>query len=488
MPIRVRLIISYIAMLMVPVILLPLAALAIGAFYFGDIQAFYDLNHVTVRRLIQEDLITYEEVKNTAFQNPDRLLNKDYLAQLDQKLITSKTGLVLRKGDQIIYTSKRLSNNVVTRLPAFGYYRSSADEYDRHHDPGRDGLGKYSIRQFDFYFKDHSPGSVFLITNVGPLERFIDDFFDLFLLVVILILLITCGTLTFLVGRSIAKPIESLKEATLQIKEGNLDCAVEHKSSDEIGQLYDAFEEMRLQLKQSVEMRLQYEENRKELISNISHDLKTPVTAIKGYVEGIMDGVADSPDKIDKYIQIIHSKADDMDHLIDELLLFSKLDVGREPFNFEMVDIKEYLQDNTEELQLDLDKMGIHLEVRIEKHSEPLIVVADREKIKRVIQNIVENAAKYMDKPEGLVVITVHEDDERALIEIGDNGPGIPEEALPLVFERFYQADPSRTKGGTGLGLAIARRIIEEHGGRIWAENAEPTGSKVFISLNKVSR
>lgn len=489
MPIRVRLIISYIMMLLVPVILLPVAALAIGAFYFDDIQSFYGLNQLTVRRLIQEDLLTYEEIKNTAFQNPDRLLNKTYLAQLDQKLITSKTGLVVRKGNQIVYTSERLSkNNVVKQLPAFGYYRGFPDEYNHHRDHQQGELDKYSIRQFDFYFKDQSPGSVFLVTNIGPLERFIEDFFDLFLFVVVLILVITCGTLTFLMGRSIAKPIETLKEATLQIKEGNLDCAVEHKSSDEIGQLYDAFEEMRLQLKESVEMRLQYEENRKELISNISHDLKTPVTAIKGYIEGIMDGVADSPEKIDKYIQVIHSKADDMDHLIDELLLFSKLDVGKEPFNFETVDIKQYLQDQAEELQLDLDKKGIKLEVQIEPTPVPLIVIADREKIKRVIQNIVENAAKYMNKPNGLVVIALYDMVDSVIIEIRDNGPGIPDEALPQVFQRFYQADSSRSKGGTGLGLAIARRIIEEHGGRIWIENVEPTGSKVFISLNKASR
>ena len=118
-------------------------------------------------------------------------------------------------------------------------------------------------------------------------------------------------------------------------------------------------------------MQLQYEDNRKDLISNISHDLKTPVAAIRGYVEGIMDGVTDSPEMLDRYVKTIHSKTIQMDHLIDELFLFSKLDLKRLPFHFEEVDLDAFLQDCTEELQMDVEKRGVKLIMKLPKLSNP---------------------------------------------------------------------------------------------------------------------
>ena len=169
----------------------------------------------------------------------------------------------------------------------------------------------------------------------------------------------TNGVLTYFVSRSIIRPLRALKRAAEEIKEGNLDFEIVPHSDDEIGELSTAFEEMRRKLKKSVEVQLQYEENRKELISNISHDLKTPVTAIKGYVEGIMDGVSNSPDKLDQYIRTIYNKAADMDRLIDELFLFSKLDLGKVPFQFEKVDLGQYVLDCAQELQFDMEKKGV---------------------------------------------------------------------------------------------------------------------------------
>ncbi len=146
-----------------------------------------------------------------------------------------------------------------------------------------------------------------------------EGFFPLLFFSLLVILVVTNSVLTYLVSRSIIRPLNRLKKAAEEIKEGNLDFSVESASRDEIGQLSNAFEEMRHQLKVSIERQLRFEENRKELISNISHDLKTPITAIKGYVEGIQDGVADTPDKMDKYVRTIYAKADSMDHMIDEL-------------------------------------------------------------------------------------------------------------------------------------------------------------------------
>lgn len=195
------------------------------------------------------------------------------------------------------------------------------------------------------------------------------------------------------------KPIFVLKDATERIKEGNLDFQIPVTSYDEVGQLNQGFEEMRKKLKESIEVQTQYEENRKELISNISHDLKTPITSIIGYVEGIKDGVANTPGKMDKYLTTIHTKAKHMDTLIDELFLFSKLDLNRVPFQFETIELNMFMQDLIEEMQMDLSEEGISVYLQLQ-HVSPLYVIADLEKIKRVISNLINNSVKYMDKGE----------------------------------------------------------------------------------------
>lgn len=277
-----------------------------------------------------------------------------------------------------------------------------------------------------------------------------------------------------------------MKGATEKIKEGNLDFQIPITSQDEIGQLNQGFEEMRKRLKESIEMQTQYEENRKELISNISHDLKTPITSIIGYVEGIKDGVANTPEKMDKYLTTIHTKAKHMDTLIDELFLFSKLDLNRVPFQFETVELNTFMQELIEEMQMDLSKEGI--EVRLQLHASPLYVTADCEKINRVISNLIHNSVKYMDKEEKKITVTVSSDNNKVIVKVMDNGSGIESDTLPYIFERFYRAEQSRNSstGGSGLGLAIAKQIVEEHGGEIWAESELGKGTSIFFSLEKV--
>lgn len=484
MSIRVKLLLSYIAMLVIPVVLLIGAAGMLGHAYLGDIRHIYNLDfrHNSVEEFNRQQALAFDDITLTIANNPDKLLDVNYLQQVDKKINVMNTGIIVRKNDQTIYASSVINKpEILNRLPQFG----AQHQEDK---PIIAGQSIFHPRQFDFYFSDNSPGSVFLVTDFSPIGAFARKFFLSMVLAVLLILIFTNGLLTFIVSRSIIRPIQSLKNAARQIKEGNLDCSVSCKSNDEIGQLCQAFEEMRSKLKESIELQMQYEDNRKELISNISHDLKTPVAAIKGYVAGIMDGVADTPEKAKKYIQTIHSKASDIDKLIDELFLFSKLDLKKELFNFEKVEIKQYLQDSTEDLKFDLGKKEIKLNFA-PKNKEPLWVVADREKLKRVISNIVDNAVKYMDKEAGTIeIILIEGSNEYVTMQIADNGQGIPKEILALIFDRFYRADPSRNaaNGGSGLGLAIAKGIIEGHGGRIWAKSEEGRGTSIFFTLRKV--
>ena len=243
---------------------------------------------------------------------------------------------------------------------------------------------------------------------------------------------------------------------------------------------------MRIRLKENAEEKLQYETENRELIRNISHDLKTPITAIKGYVEGIMDGVASSPERLDKYIRTIYNKANDMDRLIDELTFYSKIDTNKIPYQFTKINVNSYFGDCAEEVGLDMESRGIELGY-FNYVAEDVLVIADAEQLKRVINNIISNSVKYLDKPKCIINIRIKDVGDFIQIEIEDNGRGIAAKDLPYIFDRFYRTDSSRnsSQGGSGIGLSIVRKIVEDHGGRIWATSKEGIGTEMHLVLRK---
>lgn len=299
-------------------------------------------------------------------------------------------------------------------------------------------------------------------------------------------LFFVCAALTMWVYRSVLRPLSKLQEATRKIRDGNLDFTLEVEDDDEIGQLCQDFEEMRIRLKENAEEKIQYDIESKELISNIAHDLKTPITAIKGYAEGIMDGVASSPEKLDKYIRTIYSKANDMDRLIDELTFYSKIDTNKIPYTFSKINVDSYFRDCAEEVGLDMESRNIELGY-FNYVGEDVVVIADAEQMKRVINNIINNSVKYLDKPKGIINIRIKDVGDFIQVEIEDNGRGIAAKDLPYIFDRFYRTDSSRnsSKGGSGIGLSIVRKIIEDHGGRIWATSKEGIGTEMHFVLRK---
>ena len=288
------------------------------------------------------------------------------------------------------------------------------------------------------------------------------------------------------VYRSIAVPLVKLKKATQNIKEGNLDFVLEVDGDDEFSELCRDFEEMRKRLKESAEEKVLMDKENKELISNISHDLKTPITAVKGYVEGIMDGVADTPEKIDRYVKTIYNKTNEMDHLINELTFYSKIDTNRIPYTFSKLNVEDYFSDCAEEVGLELETRGIEL-VYANYVEDNVQVIADGEQIRRVIHNIISNAIKYMDKPKGIIQIRIKDVGDFIQVEIEDNGKGIAAKDLPYIFDRFYRTDVSRnsSKGGSGIGLSIVKKILEDHGGKVWATSRLGIGTIMYFVLRK---
>ncbi len=285
---------------------------------------------------------------------------------------------------------------------------------------------------------------------------------------------------------SILRPLDALRKATRKIRDGDLDFTLEADSDDEIGQLTQDFEEMRIRLKESREEKILSEKASKELISNIAHDLKTPITTIRGYAEGILDGVASNPEKLEKYIRTIYNKSSDMASLIDELTFYSRIDTNRIPYNFKKLNVKNYFDDCAEEIGLELEQKGLRFEY---ENSVPddTEVIADPEQMKKIINNIVGNSVKYMDKDPGRVELRVLDQGDFLECCITDNGSGVAKKDQQRIFDRFYRTDESRNseKGGSGIGLSIVKKIIEDHGGRIWASGEEGQGLSVHFVLRK---
>lgn len=308
---------------------------------------------------------------------------------------------------------------------------------------------------------------------------------DLFVSALV-ILVFTGLSVGLWIYRSVATPLVKLRKATQNIKEGNLDFVLDVEGTDEFSELCRDFEEMRRRLKESAEEKIILDKENKELISNISHDLKTPITAVKGYVEGIMDGVADTPEKMDRYVRTIYNKTNEMDHLINELTFYSKIDTNRIPYTFSKLNVEDYFSDCAEEIGLELETRGIQLYYAnyVDRNVQ---VIADGEQIRRVIHNIIGNAIKYMDKQKGVIQIRVKDVGDFVQVEIEDNGKGIASKDLAFIFDRFYRTDVSRnsSKGGSGIGLSIVRKIMEDHGGKVWATSREGIGTIMYFVLRK---
>ncbi len=434
------------------------------------------------RAFLRTDRIIIKTIES----EPDQFLDSDYLNQLDNFLNSFSTALIVKKNNNI--------NNIV-------YWSPFLAKIDKNHQTvleqqintpqGEDDIVRISdtlfMKTIPIAFTDNSKGNLFLINDATAASLELQTFKNtiIYILVLFLIIMVIINTLiTYLLSKQIVNPIIRLKNAAQQIQKGDYNFQLKTPSKDEIGALFESFEEARKQLKKSEETQKKYEQNRNELITNISHDLKTPITTIKGYIEGIIDGVPKSKEKQNKYLETIYQNAVHMESLIEDLFLLSKFDLDQSPYQFEDINIKEYLADCYEELQFDFQEKGIKLEYKMD-YNEKKLVKADRQQLKRVILNIINNAINYKSTNNSKIEMILTEKGQEAQIEIKDNGIGVSENVLDKIFERFYKEDKARSNSspGTGLGLYIARKIILDHGGSIQAKSQVGLGTSIFFTL-----
>ena len=456
MKFKTRLIIAFFTVIMVPVVLTSLFILLLGRYQISSIEKTYGLTGTTVEVLTNPvqvlGQLTVEpchELRAEAVANPDKLEDATYLNEFNEMLADKKSCLIVRKDDTITYMGGKVNRmeKVLEKLPSYGNTETTSEAglYFG-------GNVQILVKQIDFQYSDGADGSAFIVTDVGDMIPEIREFAVDVLIVIGLVLIFTAAVLVLWIYRAVMQPLGRMQQAAQYIKEGNLDFEMKWETDDELGQLCRDFEEMRRRLKTNTEEKLAFDKENKELISNISHDLKTPVTTIKGYAEGIMDGVADTPEKLEKYT----------------------------------LSVNNYFNDCAEDLALELEQRGVEFGY-FNYVEEDVRVIADAEQIKRVIHNIINNSLKYIDKPKGKINLRVKDVGDFVQVELEDNGCGIAAKDLTNIFERFYRTDASlnSSKGGSGIGLSVVKKIIEDHGGKIWATSREGTGTTMYFVLRK---
>ncbi len=485
MKFKTRLRVTFIIIIVVPLALIACAFCIIGLYLMNAQKGLpmermdYGYMSDNMQEIVNSTEEVYLVLQKQAESDASLLADKEYLARVSSKISRRSTYIIVRKDAELYYTgNEEAAKLIFPKLPDYGEGDTSEDsgyyygEFDKF------------VKQLDFTFPDGSRGSIFVISRVNALiSRYL--LVDM-MIAIVLILIFTGVMLTRWIHRGVFDPINELNVAMQEIKEGNFEYALQTDEKGEIGDLYRNYEDMRLRLKESTEEGRQNEKQNKEFISNISHDLKTPITAIKGYVEGIMDGVTNTPEKMDKYIKTIYNKANDMERLINELTFYSGIDNNRIPYNYHRINVADYFGDCVEEVGLDLESKNIQLNYSNLTPPDTR-VIADPEQMKKVINNIISNSVKYMDKPRGTIDIRILDDADSIRVEIEDNGKGIAQKDLPRIFERFYRTDASRNsaQGGSGIGLSIVKKIVEDHGGYIWATSREGEGTCMHFVLRK---
>ena len=286
-------------------------------------------------------------------------------------------------------------------------------------------------------------------------------------------------------SQTILQPIAALQKAARAVEQRNYDYRIKPVGDEEFAALCQNINDMTAKLGKLEQARQESEQERRTLIAGLSHDIRTPLTVIRGYVEGLQDGVAKDQAMAARYLGKIAEGTAQISRLLERLFLYSKLNMEAYPFNFRQVEFGGWLRQKEGELRQLLPAGELVLALQPElRENDGVWVRIDSTEIQRVLTNLIENAVKYHPEPAQLkICLEAGCQPGELYLRLADNGPGVQAENLPRLFQEFYRTDMARseTKQGSGLGLAICKRIIEAHGGRIWAEDGRAAGSTGLV-------
>lgn len=404
------------------------------------------------------------------------------LKEAIQKIEKKHLNVVIRKeGDFTYYSSDLLEKSLHAHTPNF--------ELNNFEPTGTlDNNGRFfHYIKTDFQYQDGRKGSFFILKRESNLFEFFIHFGIWVVLFILGISVFAFWYISRCLTKTVVQPLIALERNTREIMNNQeispIDSfmEVEH-SSEEIEQLQESFKKMWTDLYLAQVEKKKYEDNRNELISNISHDLKTPMTSIIGYVEGLKDGIANTEEKKQAYLNTIHEKSLSLNEMIDELFLYSKLDIDSLHFTLEKVDFIPYIQNILEEFRWD-DSVKIHFHFPANKLFAMLNII----QFDRVMANLIQNSIKFRDpqKEKLQLKIDISQEKNRIKLTFTDNGIGVLQEDISRIFDRFYRADKSRTPTvkGSGLGLSIVKQIVEHHCGSIEAKSQIGNGMIITIIL-----
>jgi signal transduction histidine kinase len=470
--IKRRLFISNLLMLAIPAVL---SLIIVGGTMFGvmELMGLRDENEKFLYDSIDETNI----IASNLSKGMDLEQIKMDLNRINEKNKEKNITLYIYYGKELTYPSSTIVSTPIldTALSQNGNHTYSMDNIAIY----KASAGEYNLILEDTDFNRH---------NKEENKNYYKIVFDLgiiMLLLIIGIILLTSKFLTRFVFKRIIIPLDTLVYGVHQIRDGNLSYHIDYTEKDEFEGICSDFNEMAQRLLDSVNARQKDEANRKELIAGISHDLRTPLTSIKAYVEGLETGVAATPETQKRYLETIKSKTIDLEHIVSQLFLFSKLDIGEFPLYLEKVEIGKEISNIVNNLSEEYEKKGFS--ITLIQNVENILVQVDIVQLRNAIINVLENSVKYKDKEKGKMRISCESKADYVTIKLEDDGPGVSDEALEKLFDIFYRTDPSRSNPskGSGLGLSITAKILEQLGGSIKAENAQEGGLAIIMKLPK---
>ncbi len=468
MRIRKRLVLSNMAMILIPLILIMVTG-AVFSFLF-------DLRHAGPDRL-WPDASDMQRISRIVGEDPYFYLDPERVGEVEAR-IDWRGPMIIHRGKTVLYASGAGRDTYPEILLRPGSARPQANPLQVFSlalpsIPGFTGADEGMETTLSLYLDRRDVARSYFLPAM------------LYMFTVTSILILTNGSLARIMSLSITRPLARLQSMALRIRDGDLSAvslAAGKKTlrGDEFDGAFAAFDEMRERLKASLQKQLEEEANRRELIAAISHDLRTPLAVIKGYTEGLRDGVAADPEKSAAYIQTILTKAAQLDSLIEDLFLFSRLELEGFSWDMQPLALGRFFEHCMEELAG--DHPGLQLSAT--RVGDPLIR-GDAPRLYRVFANIVQNAARYglLAGEAGRLDVSMKSTEGKAIISFHDFGPGLQPGTEDKIFTRFYRADPGRGGGGAGLGLSIARMIVQAHGGSIRARNHPQGGAEFIVEL-----
>jgi signal transduction histidine kinase len=414
-------------------------------------------------------------------EGPDRLTDPGFIKSL--AAAATPFGVVLRMEGCVTYSSLRLKDEDLVRLPAFGAAASDQPfpETEAH---------LRVLFQLDFLDSSSLPASIFVVSSPHPEGPHAPFGRQLFLIVALILLAADSAAGVYFILR-LTGPLRRVESAALAMSSGDLDTPVEGDQILELSRVFGSLETMRSKIRDLLLRERDREADRRELIANLSHDLRTPLSSIRGYVDGLREGIADTPQKRERYLGVLDQKIQDLDRMIGQIFLLSTLEAQAAPPELRRVDLRAFLRDSIEDLRLAHGpEEALFADIGLDAgDADPMFVMADPLQLRRVAENLVDNSLRHSGKRPVSIAFSVSRlgpepgKPARARLSFEDDGRGIPPDELERIFERFFRGDPSRTGGGFGLGLAIARQIIEAHGGTISAGRGEKGGAAFTIIL-----